>query len=641
MIEETFTTEDGHGAQALDQNQQISQLLGEGVVSGGEIVEGADPLTVDSTAATVYIDGAIHELGAVSTSLSSYVNPDQPRKAVLYVDSTGDLEVAAGVPEDPQPEDEVRFDTYRPAPPDLSQTAAIPLAEVWIGAGVERITDQDLRDRRLNATLDAYGIDVIEAAINKLTDGSGTTHTGELADASDVRSDGDIEQAINDDADHGSSAQHDYFSGSHSDLTVVTETDHHTPPSPDDFRDAVTGEVDAADLVGSSGANGQHLATDGTTLAWTDPPSGQASVLASGTVTHTGGSATDVFLTDVSDDQFATLNVSYGVASDPDWTGNYAFNTVEGREWDDENNQLDLAATIAWDTDPGEGNDIDIEYVVYDTSPAVVQGTYNDARAVGAMSGAAIDPADVVASEELRPPVYGDLNDYPSPEIGDIAIASGDGVQEFGQYLFNGTDWTGPFAAGVSGLSGLSIDTQKSWNGYTMTDLAAPVGGTSPVRQQEFNDHASDATVHHEPTAGSDIDHANIQNVQSDQHHDAYTRADAQGATAGSIISVPLPVADIPDTNAYRQFVRVGSGETFDLVRAELRVTGGGVPSGLSAEVVDANGTTQYSQTSALNEGSVESSLTSVGSDTDLELRIDNQTGSLQTASALFSYRVD
>src|SRR6056297_3555764 len=40
--------------------------------------------------------------------------------------------------------------------------------------------------------------------------------------------DEDVQEAINNDADHGSTASHNYFSGSHNDLTDVGTNDHHT-----------------------------------------------------------------------------------------------------------------------------------------------------------------------------------------------------------------------------------------------------------------------------------------------------------------------------------------------------------------------------------------------------------------------------
>jgi hypothetical protein len=49
------------------------------------------------------------------------------------------------------------------------------------------------------------------------------------ADAHHTRyADSEAISAINTDADHGSTAAHNYFSGSHADLTNVGASDHHT-----------------------------------------------------------------------------------------------------------------------------------------------------------------------------------------------------------------------------------------------------------------------------------------------------------------------------------------------------------------------------------------------------------------------------
>lgn len=76
-------------------------------------------------------------------------------------------------------------------------------------------------------------------------------------------SDSDAVTAINSDSDHGSTASHNYFSGSHNDLSNVGSSDHHTKYSDSDAQSAVdganidiTGDADTVDgyhfNVGSS-----------------------------------------------------------------------------------------------------------------------------------------------------------------------------------------------------------------------------------------------------------------------------------------------------------------------------------------------------------------------------------------------------
>lgn len=80
--------------------------------------------------------------------------------------------------------------------------------------------------------------------------------TGSHTDLSDITSDdhhtryADSEaiSAINNDADHGSTAAHNYFSGSHADLSNVGSDDHHPQAHAHDGTDG-SGQVDHSDLL--------------------------------------------------------------------------------------------------------------------------------------------------------------------------------------------------------------------------------------------------------------------------------------------------------------------------------------------------------------------------------------------------------
>jgi hypothetical protein len=116
---------------------------------------------------------------------------------------------------------------------------ATPLAEVWIGAGVSAIASGDVSDRRQFADLTVKTADMDSlGVVNKLTDPNGTTHTGELSDASDL-------------TNHASDS-----------------SAHHPPYSDSKAQNAVRGNVDAADLTGGSGSAGQILKTDGSSATW-------------------------------------------------------------------------------------------------------------------------------------------------------------------------------------------------------------------------------------------------------------------------------------------------------------------------------------------------------------------------------------
>src|SRR6056297_1738326 len=53
--------------------------------------------------------------------------------------------------------------------------------------------------------------------------------------------DEDVQEAINNDADHGSTASHNYFSGSHNDLSNIGSSDHHSRYSDSEAISAIEG----------------------------------------------------------------------------------------------------------------------------------------------------------------------------------------------------------------------------------------------------------------------------------------------------------------------------------------------------------------------------------------------------------------
>lgn len=76
------------------------------------------------------------------------------------------------------------------------------------------------------------------------------SHAG-TSDAHHSRyTDSEAETAINNDADHGSTAQHDYFSGSHTDLTNVGASDHHSKTT--------SGEIDHDSTSGGTRSDAHH-----------------------------------------------------------------------------------------------------------------------------------------------------------------------------------------------------------------------------------------------------------------------------------------------------------------------------------------------------------------------------------------------
>ena len=151
---------DGDGLHALDETQQHRRGDGYGVVDPGSgacevtvnsgVLAQSDTLTVAS--GDVLVSGTTFSLATQTLSLNS-ASETNPRRDVVYVDTSGAVQVAKGTPEavDPSGQSLTRFEFYRPAPPDLASTDGAVLAEVWIPTGASSIQSADVRDRRLRA----------------------------------------------------------------------------------------------------------------------------------------------------------------------------------------------------------------------------------------------------------------------------------------------------------------------------------------------------------------------------------------------------------------------------------------------------------------------------------------------------------
>jgi len=96
--------------------------------------------------------------------------------------------------------------------------------------------------------------------------------------------------------------------------------------------------------------------------------------LATGTFTHTGGTATTYTVQSVTADQTANLHVELGVDSDPSFAADYAFSYTWTTYWDDANQELDVIIDATWDTDPGSGNDVVLDFEVYEIDDQATQG---------------------------------------------------------------------------------------------------------------------------------------------------------------------------------------------------------------------------------------------------------------------------
>jgi hypothetical protein len=158
--------ENNFGAQALD-TEQNARRWQYNVHEGCAVTVGANAMEIDVDNGTVAVAGTRHSVGATTVTLSA--SQTDPRKDVIYVDSSGAVQVAEGKAKPARPEGQTGRDTYQPLPPDLSQMDATPLAEVWVGADVSDIASGDVSDRRQFGDLTANTADVESLSTDEAT----------------------------------------------------------------------------------------------------------------------------------------------------------------------------------------------------------------------------------------------------------------------------------------------------------------------------------------------------------------------------------------------------------------------------------------------------------------------------------------
>ena len=148
----TYDPAQGDGAQLMDIMQMQAALNGYSIVDPSEaaVTPGSSSLTVDVAGAP---SGA--RLGGSAESFSGETgvtlpSPDStdPRKALVYLDSSGTVQTLGGTPAAAEPSGDVRAKTGVPTVP-IPAFDILPLAEVWLPAGASDITSSDIFSRRM------------------------------------------------------------------------------------------------------------------------------------------------------------------------------------------------------------------------------------------------------------------------------------------------------------------------------------------------------------------------------------------------------------------------------------------------------------------------------------------------------------
>ena len=172
-----FDVSDNDGVQALE-IRQLSNIFTNSIFSGCAVSPGTNAMTVQCTSGFGIVDSEfVRPLTQDNVALAA-ADGTNPRRDLVYVDTTGTLQVLTGTPAPKDPASATRFEAFDPSPPDSSSlgTTGTVLAEVWVPAGASDIVADDVRDMRLN-TNPHHGIH-LQSGIVTLSGGYGSVTTG-------------------------------------------------------------------------------------------------------------------------------------------------------------------------------------------------------------------------------------------------------------------------------------------------------------------------------------------------------------------------------------------------------------------------------------------------------------------------------
>lgn len=155
---------------SLDRQQLLDWLRGWQVVDpdGGSnlVTEGSGDFEYDVASGDVNLGGSVETATQQSVDFTGDVDASADKLAVIYRDANGDAATAVSDGGTREPAaDDVRS-THAPPPPSLHDVDGTVLAEVLIPSGASGIGSEELRDRRLPATLtvaDAVSLSTLTA----------------------------------------------------------------------------------------------------------------------------------------------------------------------------------------------------------------------------------------------------------------------------------------------------------------------------------------------------------------------------------------------------------------------------------------------------------------------------------------------
>lgn len=515
-----FSVATDEGANALDLLQILSTLIGRGVVSGGGCHDGSTPFGVEVLSTTGWFPHSQSEItssvtdgntatgetiqrSSATVDLSEYVDDTHPRKVLICLprkqngnagpggdDNLGPYHVVAGEAIRAQPTSYEEFKkTEEPPVPDLGEGTTgnvppedlIPLSAAWVGANEDGVEERHLWDRRQRPDAQFRHVWAETLTLANLIDGAGVSHSGELADATDIPTDQEI-------------------------IDTVTPTlDYFTP---EEARSAVRGVVDLNELSAANGSEGSIIFVDSNgSPYYALPPDEwehlQAAIdkaVANGvTPTYDSLEVSDITITnsetypdgtvetdspDASAGNVTTFDTLGDVIIGPDsgrpsptGSGNWYFTTdQQGGYYDDPNND-----PAAWDVAyqfPGNIDSTDLGY-----TPITATGTH-DFEADQSMGGYnLIDVADPTQPRHAVPKIWADSQYIAQSDESNLSVASADNAANAIQ--LGGVGPTG-YVSSDGGNVTVEDGILTHWNGHSsihgersVGEVMRIVGGTA------------------------------------------------------------------------------------------------------------------------------------------------------------------
>lgn len=166
----------GYGATALDQNIVRQFFTGYGVVTGCAPSYSGTGMNIDIATGTAWHNGSQVSISAQTVTISD--GGSDPRKDLIYLDGTGSTQVIEGSPAAKAESQDVStaFELFQPAPPDMTSTDGVLVAEIFIPANATSLDSSKVRDRRVTSDVAFDTLATYAATIqNSLTVQSGAT----------------------------------------------------------------------------------------------------------------------------------------------------------------------------------------------------------------------------------------------------------------------------------------------------------------------------------------------------------------------------------------------------------------------------------------------------------------------------------